>query len=86
MKLTKIEYKILYLMERVGLSSLEKIKGFVDISEEETKKTVIKLESLGLAKRSEFRGDNFYGFTATPKGNKLLKSKEYEEWFMEFGD
>jgi len=79
-KLIKKEYEVLYLISRVGQTNLERLGD-----NKETLEIIKKLEKLGLIK-IETRDKQIYGFMETKKGEKLLTSKEYEDWFNDCGD
>ena len=81
-KLTKEEYKILYLIVR-GRNSIDRLEGF--FSKETILRIIEKLEKEGLIKISH-RDNEIYGLMESSLGETLLNSEEYEDWFGECGD
>ena len=83
MKLEKQEYEILYYISRGGRNSLERLEGMFD--SKVVLRAIEKLSKLGLIKIS-YRDNKIYGFMETTKGDNLLISEEYKDWYYEMGD
>ncbi len=81
-KLTKEEYTILY-GSYSWRTSIEKIEVVLEM--EKIVEILKKLEEMGLIKIS-YRDGEIYGFIETKEGNELLRSEEYEDWYIECGD
>jgi DNA-binding MarR family transcriptional regulator len=79
MTLTQEEFEIIYWIEYMGYNYPKKLSEIIGISEEDAKKTLIKLENDGLI-TIEMRDNAIYGSKLTDKGKEFFNDEQYKEW------